>query len=55
MRHHPYPIDAGARDRWFAHMRAALGSCNLPEGVEEVVAGYLERASIAMINQPPVH
>ena len=55
MRHHPYPIDTAARDRWFVHMRAALASGGLPEEVEEVVADYFERASIAMINRPPVH
>ena len=55
MRHHPYPIDTAARDRWFVHMRAALASGGLPEEVEEVVADYFERASVAMINRPPVH
>ena len=52
MRHQPYPIDPAARDRWFAHMRAALAASGLPAEVEEVVLDYFERASQAMINQP---
>lgn len=52
MRHGPYPIDTDARDRWFAHMRAALAGGGLPEEVEAVVLDYFERASTAMINRP---
>ena len=55
LRHQPYPIDPVARARWFAHMGAALAASGLPAEVEAVVLGYFERASEAMINQPPDH
>jgi len=53
MRHHPYPIDARARDRWLAHMRTAVAAAALPEEARPVVEEYFERASSAMINRLP--
>jgi hemoglobin len=55
LRHQPYRIDTAARDRWFAHMRAAVATSGLPAEVETAVLGYFEGASEAMINQPPDH
>ena len=57
MRHNPYVIDDDARDRWLAHMRAALDVAmdehNLDPSWEQELWRYLVGAAIAMVNHVP--
>jgi hemoglobin len=50
MRHAPFPVDPDARDRWLAHMRAAVESLGLPPLYESQLWDYLERAAHSMVN-----
>ena len=49
-RHMPFKVNPDARDRWLAHMRAAVDSLDLPPLAEETLWAYLERAAHAMVN-----
>ena len=51
MRHAPFPIDEDARDRWLAHMRAALDGLDLSPRQHAQLWDYLERAAHAMVNR----
>jgi hemoglobin len=53
MRHAPYPVDPEARDRWLAHMRAALDRQGLPDDLDAQMWGYLVNAAFAMVNVLP--
>lgn len=50
MRHMPYKINPEARDRWLAHMRAAVDELELAPVHQEELWSYLERAAFAMLN-----
>ncbi len=50
MRHAAFHIDPVARDRWLAHMRAALDEIALPPLHEAAMWDYLQRAAYAMVN-----
>lgn len=50
MRHMPFHVDPDARDRWLAHMRAAVDEIALPPAFEAPLWDYLERAAHAMVN-----
>ncbi|MEX0151419.1 MULTISPECIES: globin [Microbacterium] len=50
MRHMPFHVDPDARDRWLAHMRAAVDEIALPPVLEATLWDYLERAAFAMVN-----
>ncbi len=50
MRHNPFKVNPDARDRWLAHMGAAVDSLQLPPLQRETLWGYLERAAYAMVN-----
>lgn len=50
MRHQPFKVNPDARDRWLAHMRAALDSLELPPLYETELWDYLQRAAFAMLN-----
>ncbi len=50
MRHMPFKVNPDARDRWLAHMRAAVDELGLPPLQEETLWSYLERAAFAMVN-----
>jgi hemoglobin len=50
LRHAPYPVSPAARDRWLAHMRAAVDSLELPPLQHATLWDYLERAAHAMVN-----
>lgn len=52
MRHAPFAVTPTARDRWLAHMRAAVLSLNLAPLHEGLLWDYLERAAHAMVNAP---
>jgi hemoglobin len=51
MRHAPFPVGPAARDRWLAHMRAAVTSLHLSPVHEAVLWDYLERAAMSMVNR----
>ncbi|HWM34234.1 MAG TPA: globin [Pseudolysinimonas sp.] len=50
MRHLPFAVTPDARDRWLAHMRAALDTLELSPRHENMLWDYLERAAHAMVN-----
>lgn len=50
MRHQPFLINPGARDRWLGHMRAAVDSLDLSPLHEAELWDYLERAAHSMVN-----
>lgn len=50
MRHHAFPINPEARDRWLAHMRTALDELTLSPLHEATLWDYLDRAAHAMVN-----
>ena len=50
MRHLPFKVNPEARDRWLAHMRAAVDTLDLPPLAEETLWDYLQRAAFAMVN-----
>ncbi|MFW5416935.1 globin [Nocardiopsis sp. CNT-189] len=52
MRHVPFRIGAAERDRWLAHMRAAVGSLELPEALEARLWEYMVYAAHSMVNVP---
>jgi hemoglobin len=51
MRHAPFPVTPEARDRWLAHMRAALLSLDLAPQHAAALWDYLERAAYSMVNR----
>ena len=51
LRHAPFPIGPAARDRWLAHMRAAVDALELAPLAHAQLWDYLERAAHAMVNQ----
>ncbi len=50
MRHMPFAIDAEMRDRWLAHMQAAIDEVGIAEPARSIMREYFERASTHMIN-----
>ena len=51
MRHAPFAIGPGERDRWLVHMRAAVEAMTPPEPVERALTEYFEMAAEAMRNR----
>lgn len=51
MRHAPFPVTPDARDRWLAHMNAALDEAALPPMHDAALRDYVERAAFAMVNR----
>jgi hemoglobin len=50
MRHLPFKVNPDARDRWLAHMRAAVDTLELSPIAEATLWDYLQRAAFAMVN-----
>lgn len=50
LRHQAFHVDPDARDRWLAHMRAALDEVQLAPMHEATLWDYLERAATALVN-----
>lgn len=50
MRHAPFTVDVVARDRWLAHMRAAVDGLDLSPLHRTTLWDYLERAAHSMVN-----
>jgi hemoglobin len=49
-RHAPFKVNPDARDRWLAHMRAAVATLGLAPMAEATLWDYLERAAHSLIN-----
>lgn len=49
-RHMPFSIDQAARDRWLAHMLAAIDEVGISEPARSIMRDYFERASQFLIN-----
>jgi hemoglobin len=50
LRHAPFKVNPDARDRWLAHMRAAVDSLDLAPLHRAELLDYLERAAHSMLN-----
>jgi truncated hemoglobin YjbI len=50
MRHAPYHVNPDARDRWLAHMKAAVDSAGLAPLHQATLWDYLERAAHSLVN-----
>ncbi|RCV48926.1 globin [Marinitenerispora sediminis] len=50
MRHHPFRIGAVERDRWLAHMRAAVDELQLPPALDRQLWEYLGQAAYSLVN-----
>ena len=51
MRHAPFAIGAGERDRWLLHMREAVDEADPPEPARRALLEYFEMAAEAMRNR----
>jgi hemoglobin len=51
MRHAPFAIGPGERDRWLTHMRAAINELVPPSDVAGELEGYIAMAAEAMRNR----
>jgi hemoglobin len=51
MRHHPFPITLGARDRWVQLMDRALHEATLPAGAEQVLRDFFHQTASFLINR----
>ena len=51
MRHHPFPIDQAARDRWIQLMEAAVVQAELPPEAAEVLRAFFDSVATFMINR----
>jgi len=51
MRHAPFAIGLGERDRWLIHMHAAIDELAPPPDVAEELERYIEMAAEAMRNR----
>ena len=50
MRHAPFAVTPGARDRWLGHMRAALDELGLTPEQDEQLWTYMVMAAHSMVN-----
>jgi len=50
MRHMPFTVTPTQRDRWLAHMNAAIDTLHLAPMDEELMRGYLAHAANFMVN-----
>jgi hemoglobin len=55
MRHVPFAVTEDARDRWLAHMRAAVDELALDRAYEQELWAYLVMAANSLVNTPPVN
>jgi hemoglobin len=51
LRHAPFDVTFEARDRWLAHMRAAVDGLALPEEYEHMLWDYLVSAAYSLVNR----
>ncbi|MEI2777665.1 MAG: globin [Tetrasphaera sp.] len=50
MRHLPYAVTPGQRDRWLTHMLAAVDGLGLDAAHDAVLRDYLTRAAHSLVN-----
>jgi hemoglobin len=50
LRHAPFAVNPDARDRWLAHMRAAVDTLDLAPLHQAELWDYLERAAHSLVN-----
>lgn len=50
MRHAPFRVDADARDRWLAHMRAAMDDLKLEPAYDQQLWSYFVMAANSLVN-----
>ncbi len=50
MRHAPFAVSPTARDRWLAHMTAAIKQAGMSPLHEATMLDYVERAAHSMVN-----
>ena len=53
MRHAPFAIDSGARDRWVAMMTHALEEAALPKEADAILRDFLCSTATFLINRDP--
>jgi hemoglobin len=51
MRHAPFAIDQGARDRWMMLMRKALAETSLPPAAAQVLERFFDSTATFMLNR----
>ena len=51
LRHMPFPIGQRERDAWLGHMLAAIDEAGIPEPEAEVLRGYFQSTSRALMNR----
>jgi len=51
MRHMPFAVTAGARERWMQLMNRALDAARFPSEVDEVLREFFDNVSTMMINR----
>ena len=51
MRHAPFAVGPGERDRWLLHMRAAVDAMDPPKPARRALLEYFETAAEAMRNR----
>ncbi len=51
IRHHPFPIDGPARDRWMQLMENALRETALPPEAEELLHGFFAHVATFLVNR----
>jgi len=55
IRHAPFAIDQGARDRWLTLMTRALDTVRLPEESDAVLRAFFDATATFMINRGGPH
>ena len=51
IRHHPFPIDGLARDRWMELMENALRETSPPREAEELLRGFFAHVATFLVNR----
>jgi hemoglobin len=51
MRHAPFPVDHGARDRWLLLMDVALAETNLPPDADAALREFFVAVAAMMVNR----
>ncbi len=51
MRHAPFAIDQGARDRWMTLMRKALAETSLPQPAAQVLESFFDSTATFMLKR----
>jgi hemoglobin len=52
MRHAPFPVSAGARDRWLTLMNRALDETQLPADADAILRPFFAAVAQMLLNRP---